>query len=233
MMNQQTSQGVLAIWHDLDSSSENDFQEWHTRQHMIERLSVPGFLRGCRYVAVESTPLVFNYYLTESPEVLTSSPYLDRLNNPTEWTSRVVPTLRNVCRSAGHVVASIGQGQGGAIATLRFSPLPDKCGPFETWIVKRGLQQLVELPGIVATHLWKADSSASEVETVESLARSSNAAIADWTLALEGNNVEFVRWASNWLLQQKEFADAVQEDEKVGFYRLQHHLDTQPLSKRK
>jgi len=231
-------QGVLAIWHDLEPTSEDEsqdlcetqFQEWHTRQHMIERLSVPGFLRGCRYVAaesvaVESSPLVFNFYLTESPEVLTSAAYLQRLNNPTEWTRRVTPTMHKVNRSAGRVVASVGTGQGGAIATLRVAPLTEKRDGFETWLVESGLQQLVELTGIVAAHLWNADATASGVETTESRARGSSANIADWILALEGNDVEFVRAASDWLRQQKEFTSALQDKEEVGIYRLQHHLD--------
>jgi len=200
---------------------------------MIERLSVPGFLRGCRYVAaeesvaVERSPLVFNFYITESPDILTSTAYLDRLNHPTEWTRRITPTMHKVSRSAGRVVASVGMGQGGAIATLRVSPTPDKCDHFETWLVESGLQQLVELTGIVAVHLWNADATASGVETTESRARGSSAAIADWILAIEGNDTKFVRAASDWLRQQKEFAEALQGKETVGIYRLQHHLDAQ------
>jgi len=226
-MNPPNSQGVLAIWHDLEPSREDDFQEWHTREHMIERLSVPGFLRGCRYIAVESSPLVFNFYITESPEVLTSAAYFERLNHPTEWTRRVTPTMHKVSRSAGRVVASVGMGQGGAIATLRVSPTPEKRGFLENWLVENGLQQLLELPGIVATHLWNADAAASKVETIESRARGSSAGIADWILAIEGNDVEFARAASDWLRQQKEFAEALQGKETVGIYRLQHHLDAQ------
>lgn len=223
----QTSQGVLAIWHDLKPSTENEFQEWHTRQHMIERLSVPGFLRGSRYVALVEgdSPRVFNFYLTQSPEVLTSAAYLDRLNNPTEWTRQVTPTMLNVNRSAGRVVASVGAGQGGAIATLRVAPLPDQRDNFETWLVESGLPQLAELPGIVAAHLWNADAAASGVETTESRARGSSAGIADGILAIEGNDVESVQSASDWLRQQKEFADALQEKETLGIYRLQHHLN--------
>ncbi|MCB1719379.1 MAG: hypothetical protein KDK05_29940, partial [Candidatus Competibacteraceae bacterium] len=114
--------GILAIWHDLDPAGEADFREWHTRQHMPERLSVPGFLRGCRYIAVKGTPQLFNFYQTERPETLTSAAYVERLNNPTPWTQQVVPYFRNINRSAGRVLASMGAGEGGAIATLRIKP---------------------------------------------------------------------------------------------------------------
>jgi len=223
-MNPQLPQGVLAIWHDLKplsksashDSCEADFQAWHSRQHMSERLSIPGFLRGCRYVAEESSPLVFNFYLTESPAVLTSSPYLDRLNNPTQWTSRIVPTLCNVNRAAGRVMASVGLGQGGAIATLRVSLLPEKRDDCITWFVESGLQQLLEKPGIVAAHLWQTDSAASQVETAESRARRSSTGSADWTLAIEGIDSQCVRSASDWLRHRKELATALREKRLAG-----------------
>jgi len=229
-MDNQSSQGVLAIWHDLKPSTELDFQEWHFRQHMMERLSIPGFLLGSRFVSVDSnstvnsTPLVFNYYITESPEVLTCDHYLKLLNNPTEWSTRVMPTLQNVARSAGRVVASAGNGQGGAIATLRVSPLPDMQNRFENWFTTEALQQLLEHPGIVAAHLWKADSAASSVKTVESRARTNSPDIADWAIAIEGNDVGFVRSASDWLRDQNEFNDTLQQEVKAGIYRMQHHL---------
>jgi len=229
-MNQQTSQGVLAIWHDLKPTTELEFQEWHFRQHMLERLSIPGFVLGSRYVSVDSkstvnsTPLVFNYYITESPEVLTCDHYLKLLNNPTEWSTRVMPSLQNVVRSAGRVVASVGKGQGGAIATLRVSPLPDKQNQFEDWFTTDGLRQLLKHPGIVIVHLWKADSTASSVKTVESRARTNSPDMTDWVIAIEGNDVEFVRSASDWLRDQNEFNDTLQQEVKVGIYRLQHHL---------
>ncbi len=39
---------VLAIWFDVDPSGEHEVQTWYPRQHLPERLSVPGFLRGRR-----------------------------------------------------------------------------------------------------------------------------------------------------------------------------------------
>jgi len=239
-MNKPTPQGILAIWHDLKPSSEAEsqnlceleFQEWHFRQHMRERLSIPGFVRGCRYVSVESsstensTPLVFNYYITESPEVLTCDHYLKLLNNPTEWSTRVMPSLQNVVRSAGRVVVSLGHGQGGAIATLRVSPLPDKQPQFEDWFTTHGLQHLLKQPGIVAVHLWKADLAASSVKTVESRARTNSPDMTDWAIAIEGNDVEFVRSASEWLQDQNDFTEKLQQKVKAGIYRLQHHLNT-------
>ena len=62
--------GVVAIWHDLLPEAKDDFYEWHNREHMPERVGIPGFRRGRRYIAVEGTPEFFNLYEADSPEVL-------------------------------------------------------------------------------------------------------------------------------------------------------------------
>ena len=81
--------GAVCIWHDLLPEARDDFHQWHNREHMPERVGIPGFRRGRRYVAVGSTPEYFNLYEADSPEVLGGQDYLNRLNAPTEWTRRV------------------------------------------------------------------------------------------------------------------------------------------------
>ena len=43
---------VLAIWNDIAPGGDAEFNHWHTREHVPERVGVPGFLRGRRYLAV-------------------------------------------------------------------------------------------------------------------------------------------------------------------------------------
>ena len=53
--------GAVAIWHDLLPAGRDDFHEWHNREHMPERVAIPGFRRGRRYIAVDATG---NAYIT-------------------------------------------------------------------------------------------------------------------------------------------------------------------------
>ena len=48
---------LLAFSHDVTPGSEPDWTEWHDREHIPERLSIPGFLRLRRYVALGAGPL--------------------------------------------------------------------------------------------------------------------------------------------------------------------------------
>src|SRR4029078_13343120 len=137
--------GVVAIWHDLLPDATEDFYEWHNREHMPERVGIPGFRRGRRDIAVEGAPKYFNLYEAVSPEVLGGCDYLNRLNAPTDWTRRVVPSFRNVARSICRVVYTAVVGQGGFMLTQRFD------------VAERERQNVVDalrqrlLPGIVDT----------------------------------------------------------------------------------
>jgi hypothetical protein len=44
---------VLSMWHDIEATSQSAYIEWHVLEHMPERVSIPGFLRGRRGVAVD------------------------------------------------------------------------------------------------------------------------------------------------------------------------------------
>ena len=57
--------GVLAIWNGIDPEAEADFVAWHVREHIPERVVLPGFRRGRRYVALDGEPAYFNFYETE------------------------------------------------------------------------------------------------------------------------------------------------------------------------
>jgi hypothetical protein len=40
--------GTLVIWH--DAGDETDYNAWHSKEHMLERVAVPGFRRGLHAV---------------------------------------------------------------------------------------------------------------------------------------------------------------------------------------
>lgn len=49
---------VVAIWNDILPEGRDNFIEWHNREHIPERVSIPGFLRGRRYIAEQGVPRI-------------------------------------------------------------------------------------------------------------------------------------------------------------------------------
>ncbi len=112
-------QGVLAIWHTIAHDAEAEYWRWHDREHIPERVGVPGFLRGRRYRSLERSLDYLDLYEVEDPETLRSAPYLARLNDPSPWTRRMVPHFINTLRVGYRVAPSAGRGQGGVLLTLQ------------------------------------------------------------------------------------------------------------------
>jgi hypothetical protein len=103
-----------------DAVSEHD--HWHTYEHLPERLSIPGFLRGTRWIAIDGAPRYLVLYEVESLDTLTSPAYLARLNAPSAWTSRMMPHYRGMNRGLCSVLKSVGLGIGCLALLVKFTP---------------------------------------------------------------------------------------------------------------
>ena len=113
---------AVAMWWDIAPDVRAEWEEWHTVEHMPERLSIPGFLRGTRWT--DGDGAYFVLYETASLDTVTGGAYLERLNDPTPWSRRMMPHHRNMVRSLCLVRSSYGTGVPGMMATLRFSGQP-------------------------------------------------------------------------------------------------------------
>ena len=178
--------GAVTIWHDLQPQAKEAFYAWHNHEHMPERVGIPGFRRGRRYIAVSGAPEYFNLYEADSPEVLAGQDYLNRLNAPTPWTREVVVSFHNVSRAICRVLYSAGVGQGGTMLTLRFD-LPQAAADGVAKLLRQQvLPPLTDAAGIVGVHLCQADDSGSRIETAEKKVRNQETAIPRWILLIEG-----------------------------------------------
>jgi hypothetical protein len=164
--------GVLAIWSDAVPEHEEEFNNWYTNQHLPERVGVPGFRRGRRYVKdVPGDLRYFTLYETAGIEVLESAPYLERLNDPTDWTRRALPFFRNGSRAAMVVASSAGAGVGGLAATILFSPGAGTSEELQSWIVAAGGALRGTHPGLTGWHLCQSDDKVTRAKAGTAEAR--------------------------------------------------------------
>jgi hypothetical protein len=193
--------GAVCIWHDLLPEARDEFHQWHNREHMPERVGIPGFRRGRRYIALSGTPQYFNLYEADSAEVLGGQDYLNRLNAPTEWTQRVVPSFRHVSRSICRVAYTDGVGQGGFMLTQRFDIGKADQVRVNEALRRRLLPTLSDRKGIAGVHLCLADESISKLETAEKKARADTTLVPTWIVLMEGNSPGDVEAAGEALAQ--------------------------------
>jgi hypothetical protein len=181
-------QAAVAIWCDVAAAARREFEDWHAHEHMPERLSIPGFLRGSRWTAGDDRDAQFMLYEARDEATVTSGAYLERLNDPTPWSRKMMPEHRNMVRSACRVRRSFGSGLGGALLTVRFSPQPAADAGLESWLAAEALPGLPSRKGLLAAHLLRNVASPS---TVEQRIRGGDAA-ADWIVLVAGYDAEAV-----------------------------------------
>lgn len=215
--------GAVAIWHDIEPEGREEFYAWHGVEHMPERVAIPGFLRGRRYVASEADLEFFNLYEARDHAVVTGPDYAARLNAPTPWTLKTVKHFRSVARSICRVEATFGPGGGGHVATVRYDV---EDGAAETHLVAMRdalLPDLAARPGVAGAHLLVADAEASAVENAERKARSEPNRIPRWIVVIEGwgDEAPFGAFCRELLARGRLLAPGSTGTPQLGLYRLQ------------
>ncbi|HUW38820.1 MAG TPA: hypothetical protein VMV91_15960 [Rhodocyclaceae bacterium] len=146
------SDAAMVLYYDI-AGDNADHDDWHTYEHLHERLSIPGFLRATRWVAVSGAPKYMVIYEVSGTEVATSSAYLARLNHPTPWTAAMMGRFRGMVRGFCTVVASSGFGLGNAAASVRFSPVEGRESNLKNRLAQELLPAMASRRGMASVHL--------------------------------------------------------------------------------
>lgn len=205
------TQGILVIFNDVAAGREAEFDAWFQGEHLVERLAVPGFLFGRRHQAISGSAGYFNFYLVESPNVLTSKPYLERLDNPTPMTKKIMSEVfRNMNRTLCHRTARYGAFRGAYAVTARFNAQPDVGA-----LTKRG-EALAGDTNIAACEIWTAVDPAGQPVSMEEKLRGGDKKIKACLMidTLRQGDAEKVAERLS-----KEFTDA-----DIGAFRVLCHL---------
>jgi hypothetical protein len=176
--------GVLAIWNGVAPAYDAEFLEWHVKEHIPERVGVRGFLRARRYFAVDGTAAYFNFYEAETYQVLSSEPYLARLNDPTPWTRKVVSNFKDTSRTICDVAHTSGRGIGAWVETIQLQTAVDPA-EFTRRMAGGLLAEIAKQRGVSAVHLLRGVPEANKADTAEKAMRGVRDKEAAWILLVE------------------------------------------------
>ena len=179
--------GMIVIWNDIKEEMRDEFVQWHSIEHLPERVSIPGFIAGQRWYGEYASPQYLTTYVTQNAGVLTSDPYIQRLNDPTPWTLKTVAAFRHTCRAAGEVIWEYGskKGYGGHILAIQITELEDLT------ILTDHLNSLVSnamhgVTGLLRARLVLTATKASQLPTAERAVRTGDQNEPYMVLLLEG-----------------------------------------------
>jgi hypothetical protein len=217
---------VLAIWHTIAPEAEPEYWRWHDREHIPERVGVPGFLRGRRYRSLERPLEYLDFYETADVEVLRSAPYLARLNDPTPWTRRVVPYFRDTLRIGYRRAGSAGRGIGGVLLTARLGR-PGAGGPAPAWLGGAVVEAAMGVTGVVAAHVLEAAPAVTSVATEERRLRGpgDRDTVEPWCLLVEADDPAVIPDVRTAALDPARLDAHGVPGAAVGTFRLQVSID--------
>ena len=218
---------AVAMWWNVAASDRTEFHDWHSKEHLPERLSIPGFLRGSRWESTDGGGDFFVVYELKAYETLTSEAYLARLNNPTPWSTRMMPCHRNMVRSQCRVMASSGTGVATYMTTLRLSPRQGSDAELASF-VRMEFEGLVKRVGVTGAHLLRTETPKAGL-TREQQIRGVDA-VADWIVMISGYDADVLQDVYGGPLAR----EALRKNGADGFvpsapYRLVHVMTPQDV----
>lgn len=210
--------GMLAVYTEIATRHERDLNEWYNREHIDERVNIPGFHRARRYVAVKGGPKYLATYECDSVGDLATPRYLGVLANQTPWSRRVIGRFTSFHRMTMRVQLDLAHGEGGALTTVRFVPQPPQRRRLIAWL-KKVLPPAIARPAMVGAAVLEND-----VEIADAPQRSGSMdrpkPEAEWMVMLEGADPDATASAARALFKSSALKPfGVARPAVIGTYR--------------
>jgi len=214
---------ALFVWKNYTGDDEDAFNEWYIREHVPERVGIPGFLRGRRYEAVSGSRRYAAFYETVDTGVLVSDIYMHFTREPDANTRHFIGRFGDGVRSVMDTVASAGAGAGAAASFLAFSVAEGREAEFSGWAAGTLLPGLVKAQGVVGAHLLATNSDILVTSQREHLRPDD--AVFDWILMVEATRPEELDAARDALFPPTTLAGhGVAREDAYGVMRLLYTL---------
>jgi len=218
--------GILALWNGADSGRRKEYNLWHSREHVPERLSVPGMRSARRYV--RSSGALHEYlslYEVETLSVLSSPSYRHLLENPTEWSRSMRPSFEGFVRKCCLRVATEGGGLGHALAVI---PIYDDV-ILKDPALRTLIRDIVSESGpVIASHILQTDP------TVPAVPFTLGGETADLdmsgALLLEAYSLDALKSALGGHKDAMEIMGTSRCSESVTYYELAYALTAKSLA---
>lgn len=82
--------GLLAVWLHVAPEHEEEFNAWYNTEHIQQITSIPGFINGRRYMALEGVPKYLALYEHLDETITAGGEFQHVLTNPTPWSARML-----------------------------------------------------------------------------------------------------------------------------------------------
>jgi len=199
--------GMLVTFAEVDAADEQDFNEWYNREHLDERVNLPGFKRARRYEAVGRAEIkYFATYECSKVADLADPGYLKLLGNQTPWSQRVMKRFRKFHRMTLRIRCDATHGVGGAVTLLRLVPDPAKAREFARWLAEEALPAAIRMPGMLGGFAGENDLEVANAPARAQGVGFPQASDVEWVVLLEGADPKATAAAQKTVLTRQALA---------------------------
>lgn len=178
--------GMLVVFTEVKARDERDLNEWYNREHVDERVNLPGFHRARRYISVRGAPKYLATYECDTVGDLATPGYLHLLANQTPWSQAVMAKFTHFHRLTLRIQVDLAHGVGGAVACVRFVPDPRERKPLIAWLQETALPALIARPGLLGAFAAETDLEVTNAPLQEKSMDHPKADEAEWVVMIEG-----------------------------------------------
>ena len=168
-----SAQGLIAVWLDVASDREEEFNAWYDLEHLAQVVALPGFVRGRRYRCDEAPLRYLAWYDTVDEKVETGEAFQRLIAEPTPWSQRMRRLYGDKReRFNFRLMRDVGQAPDRDTPWLYLvhTDIPDHIvGEYNEWYDREHLPRLVTVPGVVRARRYNAVSGSPRYLTAYEL----------------------------------------------------------------
>jgi hypothetical protein len=181
------AKGILIAAMDFSDVAEDEFHDWYDLEHLPERLSVPGFLNGERWIATKDPRISVAAYDLENVGVLKSAPYLAVAHDQaTPWTRRVTGRCKRLIRYEGERITpgdQLAPVEAAALLLVAMNAAPEHEAEFNEWYNAEHIPALAAVPGTLCARRYRGDAAAQRYVAIYHFASPGVTESAEWKTA--------------------------------------------------
>lgn len=184
--------GMLITFTEVPGDVESEYNEWYNREHIDERVFMPGFKRARRYVDADGTARIkyFATYETGSVEDLSAPDYMKRLGDQSDWSKKIMGQFSKFERLTVNITVDQTHGISGAAGVVRFFPDPGQFEQLRSAMSETILPGLIAMPGMTGACLAENDLDVSNVGLTAQGKDIPEGQKIEWLVILDGATVE-------------------------------------------
>ncbi|KPJ36606.1 hypothetical protein BMUNKI379_02655 [Burkholderia multivorans] len=177
--------GQLCVWTDIDPAHEADFNAWYDREHMQERVAIPGFTHARRFRATDRGPRKYlALYVTDTLDVFRGDAYRRTFAQQTAWSLANFERMTGTQRRVGELTIEAGDGEGAHLALFVLPP-----ERIDVAQLRARFDAALREPGVHAARLFRTTPELSAPIGADAAARPA----ADALVLIEGSDAAAAR----------------------------------------